>query len=584
MNLRPVIVAAAFICCGVIANAQDVRVEVVEAATGRPIVGANVALFDSSGAIPLGGGFSDQSGRTDLRAPVRGPYRVRADKVGFDTWTSVQLLLGDRPVIVRAGMAPTREPAPVVMRSESACQQMTGPGTVAGDIWGQLKKALTANAMTEAQGLVPIDVDLYERVLDRDLGIVSERTEQRTRISRRPATGISWDQIDTTRRGDASSGDVYRAPDAATIVSDQFVKSHCFTAIRGYGQEAGLTGLEFRPARIAGQPELTGVLWLDPKTNVLRSINFDYVNLPIPLRIARTTGRLEFEQLPGGQWIVPRWYIRMPRVARVTAANPGSPAVSRDSLLGYQEVGGAARPTGAARPASAAVPRSTGAATPASNASLNSPPADPAPANQSVIAGVVFDSSSGTALSGVVVSTAGGRYKTVTNSGGRYELAVEAPLNDTVVFEHPRLRLFHVADRAQLISLPAGARGQASVVVPSYVTLRKQLCGQNETGTEAQGFVAGYVRNAAGKPVARAHVWATWQVAWVEQNGRLVSTNQQRTVETDTNSDGSYLMCGFTRGAQATAKVSIPGANTLQEKLALPANLVLEHDFVIGAR
>ncbi|HST07038.1 MAG TPA: hypothetical protein VLJ83_02660, partial [Gemmatimonadaceae bacterium] len=95
-------------------------------------------------------------------------------------------------------------------------------------------------------------------------------------------------------------------------------------------------------------------------------------------------------------------------------------------------------------------------------------------------------------------------------------------------------------------------------------------------------FVAGYVRDAAGKPVPRAHVWATWQVAWTQQNGRLISTNQQRTVETDSNSDGSYLMCGFTRGAQVTAKVSIPGANTLQEKLALPSSLVLEHDFVIG--
>src|SRR4029078_7662193 len=115
--------------------------------------------------------------------------RIRADKVGFDTWTSVQLQLGDRPVIVRAGMAPTRAPAPVVMRSGAACQQMTGPGTTAGDIWVQLKKALAANAMTEAQGLVPLDVDLYERVLDRNLGIVSDSGEQRTRISPRARAG-----------------------------------------------------------------------------------------------------------------------------------------------------------------------------------------------------------------------------------------------------------------------------------------------------------------------------------------------------------------------------------------------------------
>ncbi len=576
MQLRSIALTAAILSAGGRAGAQDVRVEVVEASTGKPIVGANVSLLDSAAAISLGGGFSDQSGRTDLRAPARGPYRVRADKVGYDTWTSVQLQLGDRPVLVRVGMAPTRTPAPIMPRSETACQQLTGPGTPAGDLWVELKKALTASAMTEAQGLVPLDVDLYERVLDRNLAIVSERAEQRTRISRRPVTGISWDQVDSAKRGEASNNDVYRAPDAATMLSDQFVRSHCYAAIRGYGPETGLTGLEFKPARVAAQPELTGVLWLDPKANALRSLSFDYVNLPIPLRIARTTGRVEFQQLAGGQWIVPRWYIRMPRIARVNSTDVGSPAVSRDTLVGYQEVGGAARPAGTP-------PVSTGAAaapSPASAPAVDSPPA----ARQSMLTGIVYDSTTGRALSGVQVSTGGGRFKTQTRSGGGYELAIDGALNDTIVFEHPRLRLFHIAERLQSISMPAGAHGQASVIIPSYESLRKRLCGQNETGTEAQGFMAGYVRDAAGRPVPLAHVWATWQILWVEQNGRLVSTNQQRTVETDSNSDGSYMMCGFTRNAQITAKVGMAGKNTVQEKLAFPANMVLEHDFQLGSR
>ena len=576
MQLRSIALTAAILSAGGRAGAQDVRVEVVEASTGKPIVGANVSLLDSAAAISLGGGFSDQRGRTDLRAPARGPYRVRADKVGYDTWTSVQLQLGDRPVLVRVGMAPTRTPAPIMPRSETACQQLTGPGTPAGDLWVELKKALTASAMTEAQGLVPLDVDLYERVLDRNLAIVSERAEQRTRISRRPVTGISWDQVDSAKRGEASNNDVYRAPDAATMLSDQFVRSHCYAAIRGYGPETGLTGLEFKPARVAAQPELTGVLWLDPKANALRSLSFDYVNLPIPLRIARTTGRVEFQQLAGGQWIVPRWYIRMPRIARVNSTDVGSPAVSRDTLVGYQEVGGAARPAGTP-------PVSTGAAaapSPASAPAVDSPPA----ARQSMLTGIVYDSTTGRALSGVQVSTGGGRFKTQTRSGGGYELAIDGALNDTIVFEHPRLRLFHIAERLQSISMPAGAHGQASVIIPSYESLRKRLCGQNETGTEAQGFMAGYVRDAAGRPVPLAHVWATWQILWVEQNGRLVSTNQQRTVETDSNSDGSYMMCGFTRNAQITAKVGMAGENTVQEKLAFPAIMVLEHDFQLGAR
>jgi protocatechuate 3,4-dioxygenase beta subunit len=569
--MRSFILSAAFLAAAIRAGAQDVRVEVVDAVSGKPIVGANVALYDSAGAIPLGGAFSDQFGRTDLRAPLRGAYRVKADKSGYDTWTSVQLQLGDRAVYVRVGMATTRIPSAVVSRTETSCQQLTGPGTAVGDLWAEIRKALTASAMTEAQGLVPLDVDIYERALDRNMGILSEHAEQRNRIGRRPAVGISWDQLDTARHGDATSAEVYRAPDAAMLVSDQFVKSHCYAAIRGYGQETGLAGLEFKPAHVAGLPELTGVMWLDPKDNSLRAINFDYVNLPIPLRLARTNGRVEFQELPGGQWIVPRWYIRMPRVARVASTNIGSPSVMRDTLLGFQEVGGAAWPAGRR---------------PVSNVS-NTTTTDDDQADQAsrtVIEGVVFDSSSARPLPGVQVSIAGGKYRALTNAGGHYELAVDGPINDTIVFEHPRLRLFHVADRMQPIVLAAGSRGQASVIVPSYETLRSRLCARNETGTEAQGLMVGYVRDQSGRPVAHAHVWAAWQILWVEQNGRLVSTNQQRTVETDTNSDGSYAMCGFTRGAQVTAKVGIAGKNTIEEKVVLPANMVLEHDFQWGAR
>jgi hypothetical protein len=81
-----------------------------------------------------------------------------------------------------------------------------------------------------------------------------------------------------------------------------------------------------------------------------------------------------------------------------------------------------------------------------------------------------------------------------------------------------------------------------------------------------------------------AHVWTTWQIQWIEQNGKLVSTNQQGTAETDSNSDGSYVMCGFTRNAKITAKVSLAGKGTAQERLAFPPEMVLEHDFVLGAR
>jgi hypothetical protein len=546
------------------AGAQEVRVEVVELANGKPVVGANISLLADSLA-GVGGGFSDQTGHTVLRAPSRGAYRVRADKVGYDSWTSVVLQLGANPIHLRIGMSPTRTPAPVVARSETVCQPLTS-GTPAGDLWIEIRKALAATALTESQGLVPVDVDIYERVLDRNAAVISERTEQRTRLARRPVTGIAADQLDSTRLGETSGENVYKAPDLATLLSEPFAKSHCFAAIRGYGPETGLTGLEFKPNRVGAGPDLTGILWIDPSKNALKSLAFDYVNLPIPLRVARTSGRLEFQQLPNGQWIVPRWYIRMPRVSQITSIDPRFPAAARDTLVGFQEVGGVARLAG-----TPAAPVVSGDLEPA------------ATSGGSTISGVVYDSTTGGPLKGVEVSI-GGRFKTTTSDGGRYRLAVDGPISDKIVFEHPRLRLLHVAERVQTITLPAGVNGQAFVIVPSYATLRRTLCGQNETSTDAQGMAVGYVRDAAGKPVFNAHVWATWQIQWIERNGRLVEANQQRVVETDTGPDGSYMMCGFTRGAQITFKTGMAGRATTQEKVSLPPSMVLEHDIQLSAR
>jgi hypothetical protein len=568
MSLRPSSLVATLFLSSSLLGAQEVRVEVVELATGKPIVGANVSLLTDS-IVSIGGGFSDQMGQAVLRAPVSGTYRVRSDKVGYETWTSVILHLTPNPIHLRAVMMVSRTPSAVVTRTETACQQLN-TGTPAGDLWVEMRKALAAAALTESQGLVPLDVDLYDRALDRNAAVVSERTEQRSRIARRPLTGISAGDLDTTRRGEGAGDNVYRAPELATLLADAFTRNHCFAAIRGYGPEVGLAGLEFRPSKVGGGPEIAGVLWLDPAHSALKSLAFDYVNLPIPLRVARTTGRLDFQQLENGQWIIPRWFIRMPRVAQIRSSEPNAPTVTRDSLVGFQEVGGMARLAGTAAPAS-----TTGAQ------ATTGQPAQPA---QGLITGIVYDSTSGRPLKDVQVSIGGGRFKAVTNDGGRYEMAVDGGTSDKLIFDHPRLRLFHVAERVQNVSAVSGSVTPASVIVPSYATLRKKLCAQNETGTEAEGMAVGYVRDESGSPIFNAHVWATWQIQWIEQNGKLISTNQRRVVETDTGPDGSYMMCGFTRGAQITAKVSMAGKGIVEEKVTMPAALVLEHDFVLAAR
>jgi hypothetical protein len=248
----------------------------------------------------------------------------------------------------------------------------------------------------------------------------------------------------------------------------------------------------------------------------------------------------------------------------------------RDSLVGYQEVGGIARPAGSAPAVVSKI------AVPGAGTTVTPPVTPPSAPAQAVLVGVVYDSTTGKPLNGVVVSTGVGRFKARTSDGGRYELVIDGALSDRVIFDHPRLRLLRIPERVQMVSVAPGSRGQAIVIIPSYATLRTRLCGLNETGTDAQGMAVGYVKDADGNAVRNAHVWASWMIEWIEQNGRLVSTNQQRTVETDTGPDGSYMLCGFTKNARVTAKVGMAGKGTLEEKLLIPASMVLEHDFKLA--
>src|ERR1700675_115928 len=152
MHLRPFVIAAAFFFVGTRLAAQEVQIEVVELSNGKPIVGANVSLVDDHG-MSLFGNFSDQGGHSVLRAPSAGRYVVRADKVGYDSWSSVILYVTSAAIHVRIGMSPLRNPSTLIARSETACQLLTPPGTPAGDLWVEIRKALTASALTDAQGL-----------------------------------------------------------------------------------------------------------------------------------------------------------------------------------------------------------------------------------------------------------------------------------------------------------------------------------------------------------------------------------------------------------------------------------------------
>ena len=535
-------------------GAQEVRVEVVKHADGEPIPGALVVVLPERESPPVGR-FSGRDGRVNLSSPRRGGYRVRAEKVGYDSWLSVVLVPSSAPTRVRAGMKPRslRLP-PVSGRGETHCSNLSEQATAAGDMWGEIRKALSANSLTESQGLAPLDIASYDRIVDANGAIVSDRPERRRGNAVRP-----YHLVELSGSSGTAAQTTLSVPEAATLLSDEFLASHCFTAIRGVGPENGLLGLEFKPAKLGNKPDLSGVLWLDPNTYSLRHLAFDYVNIPVALRAARATGRIDYQQLSGGEWIVASWRLRVPRGG------------GRGAIAGYREIGGIARSTGSAPVVMAAGPAPVGS--PETASSIVS----------ARITGSVLDGTTGRPLSGVEVSTPSGSQRTSTNAGGGYELLLDSGVVDSVVFDHPRLRLFRVP-RVMPVFLNDRGGAQIVVAIPSHVALRQTLCSGGGSRLQPSGLAVGYVRDDAGNPVADAMVSATWQVLWTEERGRLISTNQRRTTDVRTAADGSYLICGYTRDAPVTFRVATGGILRLDEHVPVPRTLVIERDFRVRAR
>lgn len=551
--LRLLALAAASLAVAVSAGSQEVRVEVVKHADGEPIPGALVALMPERESPPVGR-FSGRDGRASLSTPRRGGYRVRVEKVGYDTWTSVVLVTSRNPTRVRAGMKPRslRLP-PLTGSTETRCSNLGEQASVVGDMWGEIRKALAANSFTESQGLAPLEIERYDRFVDSRGVVLSEQNERHRGNSIRPFAVIELQRTPAP----AASRSAFRVPEASTFLSDEFIASHCFTGIRGTGPETGLLGLEFKPAKLSPKPDLSGVLWLDPTTYSLRHLAFEYVNVPPSQRTGRATGRVEYQQLSGGEWIVTRWLLRVPRGADDTTSRVRTTG-------GHREIGGVARSTGSTVVANV----------PATHSPVDSP-------EGTRITGTVVDGTTGAPLAGVSVSTVSGRHKTTTNRGGGYELWMSGAVSDSLIFDHPRLRLFRIP-QVRAVSVPSGARAQVSVVIPSHAALRQALCAESGSRAQPGGLAIGYVRDGAGNPVPNATVSATWQVLWVEEKGRLVSTNERRTTEVRTAPDGSYLLCGFGRDTPVTLAVAVRAAKRLEEQVPVPRHMVVERDFRVS--
>lgn len=297
-------------------TAQVLTGVLLETDTRAPIEGALVSLLADDRRVTLS--FTDAHGAFALRAPQPGRYRVRAERIGFDTETSAEIEI---PAVGRGGfefLIRTRAVHldAIEVTGDARCGRRDDGSEVAR-VWDEARKALDAVALTESAGMVRLAVVSWKRDIDAATGSPSnERRQIRSARSRIPLRSLPPDDLADAGyvRSDETGIDWY-APDAEVLLSDSFQATHCFS-LREDADRPSLIGLAFRPLSPTGTPDIEGTMWLDRQSAEIRELDYRYARLPWRIWDRSIGGRVSFQRLGGGPWIVSDWQVRMPIMVR----------------------------------------------------------------------------------------------------------------------------------------------------------------------------------------------------------------------------------------------------------------------------
>lgn len=324
--------------------AQTVLGTAIDAADDRPISGAFVVLQDDEGNEQARG-LTTGSGTFRLEAANPGTYRLRVERIGFEDLVTEPFVLAAGERVSRrleVNVRPIRLSGIEVTGGVPRCGTPADEALELGRVWEEARKALEATAWTDRQSYYRFDVLLVRQELDPAGEPAAPPELESIRVyGRHPFRSAlpndlaygGWVQ----RQG--SEGLKFYAPDADVMLSESFLRLHCFRLVRSRSEPGRLLGIEFEPVpgRRTGRavPDIAGVLWVDRGTAELRSMEFRYAHLELPVETDRVGGRVEFDHLPDGGWIVRSWEIRTP-LAQLWEVRSGNRRQQRVRLTGLR--------------------------------------------------------------------------------------------------------------------------------------------------------------------------------------------------------------------------------------------------------
>lgn len=503
---------------------QGLQGALIDRVSQGPLGVARIAALDAQGEV-VAEVLSDRVGAFTILLPRAGTYQLRIRRVGFKPFISPFLeVQANEMRTYRVEIDPVPvDLIPVVVEGERKCDLTEGrSGPALAALWTEVSEALHAVSLSSGDSGYLYEIELFERDYTRTDDVYRDSSRIAAGRARKPFQSPPADYLRS--RGFVSvdsTGWVYSAPDAEVLLSDQFLKTHCFDTRIGEGDTEGLLGLGFRPSEKGGASDVRGVLWVERGSAELRSLEFTFTDPPrarspyVRGRRKIPGGSMSFRRLPSGEWIVQAWSMQMPHVT--TQPN-----------VVYRRTGGNVLRI-SDRTGTAIYSRAL-----------------------ATVLGVVIDSTTGLGLAGATVFIEETPYSTQTDTSGLFRISMPLSGTQRMSFSHVRLDSVAFAPRPVPVKLQPDATVVATLFVPSERELVARLCGELPLAPDKR-VIAGVVREGRSRrAVARASV----TVAWIESTQLPGAPKQDsRSFTVRTNDLGWYVACALPLGPTLTVSL-----------------------------